>query len=155
MDLQFESIRSQIFSNPYLSQFAVLTEEKTKVKSEYVAVGVIFILVVMLFTGFGASLICYTVGFVYPFIKSINMMEGKAVSHDERLQWITYWILNIVINILENYIDFILYLIPFFYPLKLSIIMLLMLPQYQGAKMIYNQIVTPIVTNSGIKNANK
>jgi receptor expression-enhancing protein 5/6 len=48
------------------------------------------------------------------------------------------------IGVLENFITFILYWIPFFYPLKLSFILWCYLPQFRGAEVIYRAALLPL-----------
>ena len=76
----------------------------------------------MLFTGFGANLICHSAGFIYPFYATIKSIESKK----DETQWLVYWIVYGFVGILESFVAYILFWIPFFYPAKVLLLLLLL-----------------------------
>ena len=46
----------------------------------------------------------------------------------------------------ENFVDLVLYWIPFFYPLKVTFLIWCMLPQYKGADKVYSYVLKPLMS---------
>lgn len=82
---QLDYMRRQIMKSPY-AKYANSFEEKTKINSEYVVVGVMAILAALLFAGVGGSLIVNVVGFIYPVVCSIKAIE--SVESEDDTQWL-------------------------------------------------------------------
>jgi len=75
-------------------------------------------------------------------------MSCKALEHaDEdpktRMQWLTYWVVFSSLMLLDMIAGPILHLIPFYYVLKLLLLMWLFYPKSNGATIIYQQIIKP------------
>jgi receptor expression-enhancing protein 5/6 len=143
-----DTIRSHVMKHEHAKKISLIVEEKTKVQAEYFVVGIVAILIICLFSGFGANLICHLVGAVYPFIQSVRSLE-ESRGEAAKTQWLIYWVIFSFISILENFIDLIQYFIPFFYPLKLVFTLWLMLPQYKGATVLYNLVLYPLINKNG------
>jgi receptor expression-enhancing protein 5/6 len=75
------------------------------------------------------------IGFVYPFYKSILSLESK--DSEQTTKWLIYWILYSTITVLEEYAALVIYWIPFYYPLKASFLVYIMVPQFTGAQYVY------------------
>lgn len=131
-------LRRQIMKSPY-AKLASQFEEKSKINAEYVVVAVIAVFIALLFAGVGSSLISNIVGFVYPVIASIKAIESKGT--DDDTQWLTYWVVYALFSILDTFASYILYWIPFFYPLKLAFLLWCMLPQFKVSTAV------PILTS--------
>jgi len=102
-------------------------------------VGVIIVLGIFVFFGFGAGLICHLVGFAYPLYASLRSIETEGSREDT--QWLTYWVVYGLFGLLEEFIDLLLFWIPFYYPLKLAFLLWCMLPQFKGASFLYEHII--------------
>jgi receptor expression-enhancing protein 5/6 len=137
-----DSLRTQIYKTPALKKHAELVEEKTKFPVEYFAVGIIAVLALCVFSGFFAGTITNVVGFLYPVYASIVALETSNKEDDT--QWLTYWVVFGFFCIIENFSDYILYWIPFYYAIKVTFLVWCMLPKYQGAKTVYTTLIRPL-----------
>jgi hypothetical protein len=105
-----------------------------------------FAIAAMVF-GFGANLACSVVGFVYPMYKSfqaieltglgVHEVEGGAT--EENLQrcvnLLMYWVCYTFFTVGELFSDVLLSWIPFYYPLKLALLVWCL--KYDGAQSLY------------------
>jgi receptor expression-enhancing protein 5/6 len=46
--------------------------------------------------------------------------------------------------VIENFADYILYWVPFYYAIKITFLVWCMLPKYQGAKVVYTTVIKPL-----------
>ena len=79
---KFDKIKSQIYSNEYVLSLASLLEEKTGAKSDHIILAFVALVLIMLFTGFGAALVCHVASFFYPFLQTISYIEAAQASAD-------------------------------------------------------------------------
>lgn len=138
VNTHLDAVRQKILGIESVKPIAEKIEEKTKINIEYFAVGLGAALLICIFSGFMASFIINVVGFGYPAYRSLVAIESK--SKDDDMQWLIYWVVFGAFCILENFIDFILYWLPFYYPIKLSFLVWCMLPQFNGAQKVYEFI---------------
>lgn len=141
IELHLNNLRKKIQSYPACKQHAEMIEEKTKVNVEYFVVGLGLVLVLLLFVGWQAALIANMVGFLYPVYSSIVAVE--TADKDDDTQWLMYWVVFALFSTLENFAGVIVYWIPFYYPLKVSVLLWCMLPQYKGSVVIYENVIKP------------
>jgi hypothetical protein len=59
--------------------------------------------------------------------------------------WLQYWIVFAIFSLLENLIYYILVWIPFYYPVKLCLLLWLCCPQTCGATYAYTWIISPMI----------
>lgn len=137
-----DAVRSAIFKVAVLKKYATMIEEKTKVNVEYFVLGAGVVLAICIFSGFCANFITNLVGFSYPAYRSIVAIESKTKSDDT--QWLTYWVVFAAFCVVENFADYILYWVPFFYAIKFSFLVWCMIPKYNGAQIIYDTVLKPI-----------
>merc|ERR1711998_226511 len=90
-------------------------EDKTQVKKLYIAAALAVITVVFILFGFGAGLLCNFVGFVYPAFASFKALDSK--NEGEERNWLIYWVVY-------------------------SCFCLVFLPQTQGAKKLYEDVLS-------------
>ncbi|PWN43696.1 hypothetical protein IE81DRAFT_65492 [Ceraceosorus guamensis] len=113
-----------------------------------------------IFAGFLTNL----VGFVLPAYFSMKALESPQPQDD--VQWLTYWVVFGFFNFIESFVDLILYALriansqscviqwfPFYYTFKTFAIVWLMLPQTQGAKLIYHRALRPLLAQTGSRSA--
>ncbi|UKK02357.1 hypothetical protein MACK_001716 [Theileria orientalis] len=125
----------------------------------------------------GGSIICDSVGFLYPSYKSFKVLKqgdklnaqgsqlklnDKASDADtakakeelckdlelnkkQLIYWTKYWVVFSLGFIFNYFANMFLYWIPFFYFGKLLFIVLLLHPKLQGAELIYNLLIAPIL----------
>lgn len=90
------------------------------------------------------KLVTDLVGFLYPAYMSFKSMESspKAVP-DDATQWLTYWVIFSSLSVTEGLFTFIVKLIPFYYGIKMGLIIWLYHPKTTGAEILYKQVVRP------------
>ena len=114
-------------------------QQTTKVPKEFIVLGGAAILGLVLLFGVGAGVLTAMIGFVYPTFKSFEAIESKQKGDD--VQWLVFWIVFAFFSVIENFIDFLLYWIPFYYAGKLAFLLWAMLPQTKGAKFLYDSVL--------------
>ena len=114
-------------------------ESKTNIAVEHLICGIEIVLTVLLFCGTGAVFITNLVGFFYPAIMSIRAIESETKEDDTH--WLIYWVVFATFNLLDPFVEMVvIYWIPFFYPLKVSFLLWMMLPQTKGANVVFNML---------------
>ncbi|XP_038129907.1 receptor expression-enhancing protein 5 isoform X2 [Cyprinodon tularosa] len=122
-------------------QLAVL-EEKTGVKREYMTLGILAFITLYLLFGYGASLLCNLIGFIYPAYFSIKAIESNV--KDDDTQWLTYWVVYGLFSIVEAFSDIFLSWFPFYYCGKCIFLIWCMAPvTWNGSDMLYKRLIRP------------
>merc|ERR1712070_588467 len=116
-------------------------QDKSGVKKLYIAASISLFVVIFILFGFGAGLLCNFVGFVYPAYASFKSLESQN-TNDDRL-WLTYWVVYSCFCLIEGFLEYVLFWVPFYYPIKLAFLFFLFLPQTQGAMKLYEQFLHP------------
>jgi len=81
---KFDKIKSQVYSNEHVQTLGSLAEEKTGVKSDHIILAFVAIVLIMLFTGFGAALVCHVASFFYPVLQTISYIETAQASSESK-----------------------------------------------------------------------
>jgi receptor expression-enhancing protein 5/6 len=116
-------------------------EEKTGYPKVYFFGAISFLLTGILTLIGGAKLIVDLLGFVYPAYMSFKSMESQG----DDTQWLTYWVVFSFFSIFESCLGILVNFIPFYFWIKIGLIVWMYYPQTQGAKMIYEQALRPIL----------
>merc|ERR1711998_461614 len=119
-------------------------QDKTGVKKLYIAAGISAFVVIFILFGFGAGLLCNFVGFVYPAYASFKSLESQNANED-RL-WLTYWVGYSCFCLIEGFLEYVLFWVPFYYPIKLAFLFFLFLPQTKGAMQLYEKFLRPAIS---------
>jgi len=134
----FEVIDKKINENPTLRDLV----KKTGQRPAHVAAGVALLLFIGVLLGFGAHALTNLIGFAYPIYASFKAL--KTDGQDDDTQWLTYWVVFGFFTTLESLFTF--FSKSFFYfVFKAGFLIWAMLPQTQGAKLVYDNVIFPIM----------
>ncbi|KAH8066354.1 hypothetical protein JL722_792 [Aureococcus anophagefferens] len=90
----------------------------------------------------GGALVFSAVGVAYPMYASLLMLAEDTT--EDAAMWITYWCTFTCFKIVMGPLDFILSF-PFYFYLKLTLLVWLFSPTTKGAAMVYEKGVKPFV----------
>ncbi|CAF1344827.1 unnamed protein product [Adineta steineri] len=138
-----EKLKPFLYEGPFNS-IGGLIEQKTKVKREQVALGLLAFLAIYLSFGWANDFICNLIGFIYPAYASILAVESK-MTHDDT-EWLIYWVVYAVFGIVE-YVGYnFFHSLPFYWFGKCLFLIWLMAPgPKSGSQVLYSRFIRPFV----------
>ncbi|XP_055908445.1 uncharacterized protein LOC129943189 isoform X2 [Eupeodes corollae] len=91
-----------------------------------------------------SRLIILTFGTLYPAYASYKAVRTKNVK--EYVKWMMYWIVYAFFNCTETFTDIFLSWFPFYYEVKVIIVLWLLSPATKGSSTLYRKFVHPMLT---------
>jgi receptor expression-enhancing protein 5/6 len=110
-------------------------EKQTIVKGAFVGIAL------FVFFGIGQAILTTLLGVAYPVFMSFHALENDDVNKNDDKQWLTYWVVFGLFNIIDQFAGFVLHFIPFYYVLKLGVLIFLFHPKSVGATWVYNNYI--------------
>ena len=102
-----------------------------------------FIVVLLVAVGFCGSLLVSLVGFLYPAYRSFKALESE--DKDDDTQWLTYWVVYAFFTVFDGMTAWILDLMPFYFLVKLVLMIWMFWPTTNGASTIYTVVLRPFL----------
>ena len=121
----------------YLDTVSKLTGIEKSSIFRYALVGLVLFVVF----GIGQAIVTTLLGVAYPVFMSFHALENEKVNEDDDKQWLTYWVVFGVFSMIDQFAGFVLHFIPFYYVLKLAILIWLFHPKTTGATWVYNNYI--------------
>jgi len=140
------SVRNGILRYELGRSLGTSFEKGTGLAVEHVIGGLELLFILFVFCGLGASFLTNVVGIVYPAIRSIIAIETDG--KDDDTEWLVYWVVYAGFASLEYFIDYVIFWIPFFYPLKIVFLVWCFSPEFKGANTIYVSLLPLIKSQS-------
>jgi len=147
-----DQVKQQIKANtaildPYAAMVPVFKDISAKLELNPGAIlaliGSLGLLILLVMQGW--TILLTTITVLYPAVLSIRAIESSDDSDDK--VWLTYWMVFGVFNVLETFFGFIFWFIPYWSWLRLGLFVWLLLPQFNGAKVIYEKGIRPMLSS--------
>jgi receptor expression-enhancing protein 5/6 len=95
----------------------------------------------------GWTILVTAITVLYPAVHSIRAIESNDGGDDDKV-WLTYWMVFGVFNVAETFLGFIFYFIPYWDWIRLALFIWLLLPNFNGAKTIYDGFIRSLIANN-------
>ena len=135
--------------DPYAAMIPALVDLSGKAQlnpGALLAVALSFVfLILMLLQGWSILMLCIAV--LYPAVHSIRAIESEDGGDDDK-KWLTYWMVYGLLNVLETFFGFIFYFIPYWDWVRLGFFVWLLLPNFNGAMVLYEGVVKSLLDSN-------
>jgi len=143
MNALLDRLEKKLHENSRFSEVLTLVEEKTGLKRLYIVTGVVVFFGIWLIFGYGAQLLCNSIGFIYPAYASVKAIESPP--RDDDTKWLMYWVVFSLFSVVEFFSDILLNWFPLYWLAKCLFLMWCFVPiAGNGTNVIYNRIVRPL-----------
>ena len=107
--------------------------------------GLLGIFLLMTLLGQMEQIISTLIGVVYPALMTLQALETPS-SEDDKM-WLTYWLCFSIFMILDKLIEKFYFkkIIPFYFFIKIGILVFLMHPRFKGAEIIHHEVIIPFL----------
>jgi len=138
-----ETLKGYLYEGPLVSFWGLL-EQKTKVKRERIALGLLGFIAIYLVLGWAKDFVCNLIGFIYPAYASVLAVESP-VTHDDT-EWLIYWIVYASFGFAEYIGHTFFHTLPFYWLGKCLFLIWLMAPgEKGGSHILYQRLIRPFV----------
>ena len=118
--------------------------DKLGVKVAHLGLGIVTLFSLLVIFEYGATVISFGVGFVYPAYMSFKTVENKGNIHADRL-WLSYWLVFGFIQIFDDFIGVVLSFLPLYNIFKILFYIWLFHPKTEGALVVYEYLLKGIL----------
>lgn len=146
-----DQVKQQIMANtaildPYAAMVPALKDASAKLDVNPGAIlgliGSFGLLILLMMQGW--TILLTTITVLYPAILSIRAIQSQEDDDDK--VWLTYWMVFGVFNVMETFLGFIFWFVPYWEWVRLGLFVWLLMPQFKGAKVIYDKVLQPQLT---------
>lgn len=112
----------------------------------------VILLMVILFAimlGFFEDQLNILIGTIYPIYMSIKTLQYGT--HNDTYKWLCYWLFFTLFIWIETFFWSLLLYIPFYFLVRVLLILIMYLPQYNFAHYIYEYVLRPLYTKHSPK----
>ena len=79
-----------------------------------------------------------------------TLLALDSSSKKDDVEWLVYWVVFSTFCLVDPIVEyFVIYWIPFFYPIKAVFLLWMMLPQFKGANVIYKYVKSAMMVTGG------
>ncbi|OXV09732.1 hypothetical protein Egran_02503 [Elaphomyces granulatus] len=127
-----------------LSKYPMLNnlERQTSVPKVYAFLGLVGTYFFLVFFNIAGEFLVNFAGFIIPGYYSLHALFTTGTTND--IQWLTYWVVYAFLAVIESAIDA-SYWFPFYYILKLVLVLWMSLPQFNGAQVVFHSFLQPLL----------
>lgn len=115
--------------------------KKLHISSTLAALSIIGISFLSVFFGYFELFLVAFIGITYPAYMSLRGINKKEYA--DKKQWLTYWIIFAIYSLIDNLKENFSLWIPFYYSIKMVVLVYLFWPQTKGATLIYDKYLRP------------
>ena len=87
-----------------------------------------------------------TITVLYPAVHSIRAIETDGKDDDK--VWLTYWMVFGIFTTAETFFGFVFYIIPYWDWLRMGFFIWLLLPNFNGAAVLYNGVIKNLLAQN-------
>lgn len=135
--------------DPYAAMVPVFVDVSAKVDVNpgliLAGIGSLALLILLIVQGW--TILLTTITVLYPAIHSIRAIESDDGGDDDKV-WLTYWMVFGCFNVLETFFGFFFYFIPYWDWIRLAMFVWLLLPNFNGAKTIYEGFIKQLIAKN-------
>jgi receptor expression-enhancing protein 5/6 len=119
------------------------TADRFNLKSAHIALAIIGVAFALVLSGILDDLTCNLIGILYPAYLSFKAIETQESDDDK--QWLTYWVVFAIYNIIDDFSSILFFWLPFYYPIKLIVLLWMVWPKTRGAQVLYEVVIKRIL----------
>ena len=148
-----DQVKEQLQKNtaildPYAAMIPALVDASAKAGVNpgllLAAIGSLGLLILLVVQGW--SILVTTITVLYPAVHSIRAIETDGKDDDK--VWLTYWMVFGIFTTAETFFGFVFYIIPYWDWLRMGFFIWLLLPNFNGAAVLYNGVIKNLLAQN-------